>query len=135
MIYFHFPILTPVAKTAAEYAECAGEQGPEHFWDYVDGVYRGQRGLSNQSLSDLAATLDIDHDAMDQCVASGRHTATWGSDLAYGRSLGVRGTPTIFVAYVDANGEEVRLQFIGAMGFDSMSEILDSISREIRQRS
>ena len=135
MIYFHFPILTPVAKTAAEFAECAGEQGQEYFWDYVDAVYRGQRGLSNQSLSDLAATLDIDDDAMDQCVASGRHTATWGSDLAYGRSLGVRGTPTIFVAYVDANGEEVRLQFIGAMGFDSMSEILDSISREIRQHS
>ena len=52
-----------------------------------------------------------------------------------GRSLGVRGTPTIFVAYVDANGEEVRLQFIGGVDFDSMSEILDSISREIRQRS
>ena len=135
MIYFHFPILTPVAKRAAEYAECAGEQGQEHFWDYVDGVYRGQRGLSNQSLSNLAATLGIDHDAMDQCVESGKHTATWESDLAYGRSLGVRGTPTIFVAYVDANGEEVRLPFVGARNFDTMSEILDPILREIRQRT
>ena len=76
MIYFHFPVLTPVAKTAAEFAECACEQGQEHFWDYVGAVYRGQHGLSNQSLSDLAATLDIDDDAMDQCVAAGRHTAT-----------------------------------------------------------
>ncbi len=134
MIYFHFPILTPEAKTAAEFVECAGEQGPEHFWEYLDGVYRGQRGLSRQSLSDLAATLDIDQDAMDQCVASGRHTATWGSDLAYGRSLGVRGTPTIFIAYVDSNGEDVLLPFIGARDFDTMSQVLDSISREIRRR-
>ena len=134
MIYFHFPILSPVAGTAAEYAECAGEQGTEHFWEYVDAVYRNQRNITQQSLGELAAILDIDGQAMNQCVASGRHTAAWKSDLAYGRSLGVRATPTIFVAYVDANGEEVRLQFLGAVDFDSMSEVLDSISREIRQR-
>ena len=134
MIYFHFPILTPVARTAAEYAECAGEQGTEHFWDFVDGVYRRQHGLSNQTLIDLAATLDVDGDAMDQCVASAKHTTTWENDLAVGRSLGVRGTPVIFVAYVDAKGENVVLSFLGARDFDSMSEILDSISSEIRQR-
>ena len=90
MIYFHFPILSPVAGTAAEYAECAGEQGTEHFWEYVDAVYRNQRNITQQSLGELAAILDIDGQAMNQCVASGRHTAAWKSDLAYGRSLGVR---------------------------------------------
>ena len=27
MVIFHFPILTRVAQTGAEYAECVGEQG------------------------------------------------------------------------------------------------------------
>ena len=131
MVLFHFPILTRVAQTGAEYAECAGEQGQEHFWDFVDGVYQNQYGLLNQSFIDLAATLDIDGDALDQCVASGRHTSTWQSDLAFGRSLGVGGTPTFFIAYIDANGEQELQPFIGTRGFNLMSKVLDSIAREI----
>ena len=131
MVLFHFPILTRVAQTGAEYAECAGEQGQEHFWDFVDGVYQDQYGLLNQSFIDLAATLDIDGDALDQCVASGRHTSTWQSDLAFGRSLNVSVIPTFFIAYIDANGEQELQPFIGTRGFDLMSKVLDSIAREI----
>ena len=131
MVVFHFPILTRVAQTGAEYAECAGEQGQQHFWDFVDGVYQDQHGLINQSFIDLAATLDIDHGAMDQCVASGRHASTWQDDLAFGRSLGVRGTPTFFIAYIDANGEQELQTFFGNRGFGLMSRVLDSIAREI----
>ncbi len=131
MVLFHFPILTRVAQTGAEYAECAGEQGQEHFWDFVDGVYGDQYGLINQSFIDLAATLDIDHDALEQCVASGRHTSTWEDDLAFGRSLGVRGIPTFFIVYDDANGEQELQTFFGNRGFGLMSKVLDSIAREI----
>ena len=131
MVLFHFPILTRVAQTGAEYAECAGEQGQEHFWDFVDGVYQNQYGLLNQSFIDLAATLDIDGDALDQCVASGRHTSTWQSDLAFGRSMNVSVIPTFFIAYIDANGEQELQPFIGTRGFDLMSKVLDSIAREI----
>ena len=131
MVLFHFPILTRVAQTGAEYAECAGEQGQEHFWDFVDGVYQDQYGLLNQSFIDLAATLDIDDDALDQCVASGRHASTWQSDLAFGRSLNVSVIPTFFIAYIDANGEQELQPFIGTRGFDLMSKVLDSIAREI----
>lgn len=131
MVLFHFPILTRVAQTGAEYAECAGEQGQEHFWDFVDGVYQDQYGLLNQSFIDLAATLDIDDDALDQCVASGRHASTWQSDLAFGRSMNVSVIPTFFIAYIDANGEQELQPFIGTRGFDLMSKVLDSIAREI----
>ena len=133
MVLFHFPILTRVAQTGAEYAECAGEQGQEHFWDFVDGVYQNQYGLLNQSFIDLAATLDIDDDALDQCVASGRHASTWQSDLAFGRSLNVSVIPTFFIAYIDANGEQELQPFIGVRGFNLMSKILDSIAKEIGQ--
>ncbi len=133
MIYFHFPILAAISRTAAEYAECVGEQGREHYWDYLDGVYEAQGSLSDQSLKDLAASLDIDSDAVESCVTSGRHTATWENDLALGQYVGVSATPTIVVVYVSENGELAVLPFLGARDFDTMSGVLDSILMEIGQ--
>ena len=132
-IYFHFPILSQESAIGAEYAECAGEQGAEHFWGYVDAVYEHQSEISEQVLGDLAAGLGVDAVAMNECLASSRHNATWQIDRARGEAMGVQSTPTIFLAYVDKNGEEVRLQFRGARDFDNMSQIIDAILREIQQ--
>ena len=132
-IYFHFPILAQESAIAAEYAECAGEQGTEHFWGYVDAVYEHQSEISEQILGELAWELEVDSDAMNECLVSGRHNATWQIDRARGEAMGVESTPTIFLAYLDADGEEVRLQFRGARDFDNMSQILDAILREIQQ--
>lgn len=132
-IYFHFPILAQESAIAAEYAECAGEQGADHFWGYVDAVYEHQSDISEQLLGELAWELDVDSDAMNECLVSGRHNATWQIDRARGEAMGVESTPTIFLAYLDEDGEEVRLQFRGARDFDNMSQILDAILREIQQ--
>ncbi len=132
-IYFHFPILAQESAIAAEYAECAGEQGSEHFWGFVDAVYEHQSELSEQVLGELAWELDVDADAMNECLVSGRHNATWQIDRARGEAMGVQSTPTIFLAYLDKDGEQVRLQFRGARDFDNMSQILDAILREIQQ--
>ncbi len=132
-IYFHFPILAQESAIAAEYAECAGEQGAEHFWGYIDAVYDHQSEISEQMLGELAWEQDIDDDAMNECLISGRHNATWQIDRARGEAMGVQSTPTIFLAYLDKDGEEVRLQFRGARDFDNISQILDAILREIQQ--
>ena len=132
-IYFHFPILSQESAIAAEYAECAGEQGAEYFWSYVDAVYEHQSEISEQVLGQLAWELDVDSDAMNECLVSGRHNATWQIDRARGEAMGVQSTPTIFLAYLDKDGEEVRLQFRGARDFDNISQILDAILREIQQ--
>ena len=132
MIYFHFPVLAPISRTAAEIAECAGEQGREHFWDYVDGVYLEQQSLSDHFLSDLAIDLDVDSDAVESCVSSGRHAVTVQADLAFGQSVGVTATPTIIIAFVDNNGDVVGLPLVGARDFETMSALLDNILKEIR---
>ena len=132
-IYFHFPILAQESAIAAEYAECAGEQGSEHFWGYVGAVYEHQSEISEQLLGELVWELDVDSDAMNECLVSGRHNATWQIDRARGEAMGVQSTPTIFLAYLDENGEQVRLQFRGARDFDNISQILDAILREIQQ--
>ncbi len=132
-IYFHFPILAQESAIGAEYAECAGEQGAEYFWGYVDAVYEHQSEISEQLLGELAAGLDVESDAMNECLLSGRHNTTWQIDRARGEAMGVQSTPTIFLAYVDKDGEEVRLQFRGARDFDNMSQIIDAVLREIKQ--
>ena len=118
---------------AAEYAECAGEQGTEHFWSFVDGVYEGQENVGAPLLSGLAEDLGLDRVAFNECLLSGRHNTTWQIDRARGEAMGVQSTPTIFLVYVDKDGEEVRLQFRGARDFDNISQIIDAILREIEQ--
>ena len=118
---------------AAEYAECAGEQGAEHFWSFVDSVYEHQQEISLDVLTRLASELEFDAAEMNECLASGRHNTTWQIDFARGSALGVQSTPTIFLAYIDKDGEEVRLQFRGARDFDNISQILDAILRDIEQ--
>ncbi len=132
-IYFHFPILSQESALAAEYAECAGEQGAEYFWRYVDSVYDNQSALSGDLLVELATALRLDNDVINECLASGRHNTTWQIDYARGSALGVNSTPTIFLAYIDKDGEEVRLQFQGARDYGNMSQILDAILRDIEQ--
>ena len=132
-IYFHFPILSQESAIAAEYAECAGEQGADHFWNFIDSVYENQSELSSDTLVALTAALGVDNGEMNECLASRRHNTTWQIDRARGEAMGVQSTPTIFLAYVDKDGEEVRLKFQGARDFDNISQILDAILREIEQ--
>ncbi len=132
-IYFHFPILAQESALAAEYSDCVGEQGSEQFWEFVDGVYEKQDEVGLPLLAGLADDLGLDRVALNECLLSGHHNATWQIDRARGEALGVQSTPTIFLAYLDKNGEEVRLQFRGARDFENMSQILDAILREIKQ--
>lgn len=132
-IYFHFPILAQESALAAEYSDCVGEQGSEYFWAFVDGVYEHQDEVSLQLLAKLSADLGLDRAELNECLLSGRHNTTWQIDFARGSALGVESTPTIFLAYIDKDGEEVRLQFRGARDFDNMSQIIDAILREIEE--
>ena len=132
-IYFHFPILAEESALAADYSDCVGEQGSEHFWEFVDGVYERQDEIGLPLLAGLAEDMGLDRVALNECLLSGRHNTTWQIDRARGEAMGVQSTPTIFLAYVDKDGEEVRLKFQGARDFDNMSQILDAILREIER--
>ncbi len=118
---------------AAEWTDCAGEQGAEQFWGFVGGVYEMEDGISEEALNALVAGLGLDVGAMNECLVSGRHNATWQIDRARGEAMGVQSTPTIFLVYIDPSGEEVRLQFAGYRDFDNMSQILDAILRDIEE--
>ena len=92
--------LNPTSEVATQAALCAGEQGK--FWEFHRLLYARQeqwRRLPNprQRLEEFAGDVGVDTTALASCVRSGRMLKLIDADKAYGRSLGVRSTPTVFI--------------------------------------
>lgn len=85
----------PNARKAAEAAECAHNQG--RFWDYHDHLFEHADALEPSDLKSYARELELDGEQFDQCLESGAESETVEQDMATGRRLGIRGTPTFFV--------------------------------------
>ena len=96
-VFRQFPLgkIHPQAEKAAEASECAGEQGK--FWEAVEKLYAEQGDLSEDALKRYAAELGLNQNRFNQCLASGETAWRVNQDLADGRALGVRATPTFFI--------------------------------------
>lgn len=92
--------LNATSEVATQAALCAGEQGK--FWEFHRMLYARQeqwRRLPNprQRLQEFAGDIGVDAVTLAGCVKSGRMEKLIDTDKAYGRSLGVRSTPTTFI--------------------------------------
>jgi protein-disulfide isomerase len=88
------------SSQAANAALCAAEQG--HFWDYHNTLYANQVTedaalFSNERLVTMAQNINLDMKAFNQCFQEKRYNSTIQTDISKGLSLGITGTPTIFV--------------------------------------
>ncbi len=94
--YRHFPLtdVHPDARQAAEAVECAGAQGK--FWEYHDKLFLNQADLSHKALVHYAKEINLDSEALDACVSSGRFASRVQTDIDAGIAAGVAGTPTFF---------------------------------------
>ena len=96
--YRHYPFLGPESFRAAEASECARDQG--EFNEYHLELYRlssSGKNYTPELLRETAAEMDLDPTAFDQCLQSGMKQTRVMEDREYGRTLGVRGTPTLFI--------------------------------------
>lgn len=92
--------LNPRSNVATHAALCAGEQGK--FWEFHRMLYARQDQWSHVSdpldlLLGFAEALGVEKTALQSCVKSGRMQKLIDTDQTYGRSLGVRSTPTLFI--------------------------------------
>jgi protein-disulfide isomerase len=93
-------VLNPTSEVATQAALCAGEQGK--FWEFQRMLYARQAQWHRLShplsrLLEFAKDLGVDTAALKSCVNSGRMLKLIEADKAYGRSLQVRSTPTLFI--------------------------------------
>lgn len=103
----HYPFLGESSYQAAHAAECAREQ--EAFGPYHDKVFEKlleghQRPNHNQpDLAGIAEQIELNQSQWQECMNANRYSDRVSKDKALGRSLGVPGTPALFL-----NGETIQ---------------------------
>jgi len=133
--YKDFPLteIHPWAMHAAINANCLADQSPEAYWKFVDYVHSHSEEISGPAHDTLQASKTLDkltHDEgqrsgldlskLDACVAK-QDEATVRASMKQGDSLGVSGTPTLFI-----NGERIS-------GVLPQSELWIAIDRALRE--
>lgn len=95
--FHHFPLqnIHPQAFSAAVAAECAGEQG--RFVDYKRVLFNNQSALEGASLVRYAGQVGLDVDAFQACREGAAASARVRADIDLGQSVGVSGTPSLFL--------------------------------------
>ena len=91
---------TKESHQAAIASLCANEQG--RFWDYHDTLFANWNGenqgaFNNIHLVNFATALKLDVDAFRTCLSKGRYADEVQASFDKGNSMGVKGTPSVFV--------------------------------------
>ncbi len=115
-VYRHFPLsFHPNARPAAEYAQCAQEQGK--FWPMHDGIFARQRELSPDMLKEVATQVGLDTSKLEACLAAGTAGPQIDEDMRKAQEVGVGGTPSFFV-----NGQT----YGGNPTIDGIAQVIDA---------
>lgn len=107
------PERDPVGFQAALTSHCV--PGPDGQWSMLAAA--GDSVWSDQALRRVIASLNIDHDSLERCVAApATENQVWG-DLFFASVRGVTVTPT---AYVDG------VKITGRLTYDALTELVNS---------
>jgi len=102
LVYKDFPLsFHKYAKMAARAARAAGEQ--DKFWEMHDLIFESFSTLSEEKFKEFAKKLNLDMDKFLKDFKSDKYDKLIQADINLGRSVGVTGTPTLFI-----NGKRVR---------------------------
>jgi len=103
-LYFKdFPLesIHPWARAAAIAGRCVYHQEAKAFWDFYDWIYENQQEIEPDNLNSKilawAGQNGLDARLLGGCIETKASEPEVDRSLAEGRSLGVRGTPTLFI--------------------------------------
>ncbi len=100
-VFYDFPLsMHSNSFIAARAGRCAADQ--DQFWAYHDIIFARQPTWSVErdpigTFVDMADEIGLDAGEFESCLRSDRFAEEVTRSLRLGESLGVRGTPTIFV--------------------------------------
>jgi len=116
LVYRQMPLtqLHPNAMKAAEASLCAHDQGK--FWEYHDKLFANQQQLDRPSLEKYAQDLGLNMSKFKADLDSGKYKSAIEAQTKEGTTVGVTGTPAVFI-----NGRRIS----GAYPFDTFKKIAD----------
>ena len=89
------------AAKAADYADCVGRSSKDAFWKFVQGTFDAQSSITeanaDEKLTAVADTAGVKGAEMATCAAKADTKTRVEQSVALGQSVGVTGTPTVFV--------------------------------------
>ena len=96
LVVKHFPLKShKFAEKAAKAALAAHNQGKFH--KFHQELFKNYKKINDQKIQDIANTLDLDLARFNRDMQSPAIAKLVQRDIANGRAIGVRGTPTIFI--------------------------------------
>ncbi|MGE3611734.1 MAG: DsbA family protein [Bacteriovoracaceae bacterium] len=104
------------AEKAAVAGLCVNEQSTELFWKMHDEMFAHQDSLDPEGLKNLAKKIGAKVDLFEKCLAENKTLAQVQADMAHGRDMKVKSTPTFFI-----NGQLIN----GAQPIEVFTEVID----------
>jgi protein-disulfide isomerase len=103
-VYFKdFPLesIHPWARAAAIAGRCVYHQDAQAFWKFYDWIYDNQQDINGDNLkakaTGWAGENNLDTLQLGRCIDTKETEAEVNQSIAEGRSLELRGTPTLFI--------------------------------------
>ncbi|WP_423840543.1 DsbA family protein [Vibrio mytili] len=123
-----FPLnFHPQAMPAAIAATCSLKQ--DSYWPMRDVLFSNPKQLGDELYQKAATDLSLDMQAFADCLKDQSVADKVEGDLALGKSLGVRGTPSFLIGRVE-NGELIEPQIVvGAQRYPVFESILNDLEK------
>ena len=113
------------AKGAAVAAHCAGEQGA--YWPMYDELLTNQHHLGPDLNEELANSHQLGVPEFLICLENPEQAKAVEADLAYGQSIGVRGTPNFYIGRIQDGKLAGATRISGAQTFQRFQQVIDSL--------
>jgi protein-disulfide isomerase len=126
-IFRDFPLkqIHPKAVEASVAANCGGLQGK--YWEMHHGLFINQRRLGPELYNELATSTGLDLEAFEACMEDPEQVTEVEKDLAYGQSVGIRGTPHYFVGRIEGDQIVDVKPLSGAQAYQAFANIIDPL--------
>jgi protein-disulfide isomerase len=108
------------AEKAADYVDCVGRASNDAVWKFIQKTFDEQANITeantDEKLKAIATASGVNGDEIGACAAKPDTKARVEASVALGKSVGVNGTPTLFI-----NGRNVP----GGAPVDVLKKITD----------
>ena len=96
MIFKNYPLAYHAFSRKAAIAAAAAQRQGE-FWEYHDRLFANYDHLDDQKFREIARELNLDLEKFEKDMHDPATSLRVDKDYQLGRSVGVGGTPTIFI--------------------------------------